>query len=167
MAAEVLRASGELKLRAMGLSMLPTLWPGDLLTIQSCQPGNFDSDQLEPNQLEPGEIALYLREGRFFIHRIVANNVKTGGFLITRGDCMPENDPPVHRDELLGRVTAIRRGSRLAQPARKLSVLRRMEAHSLCHSNLLRQIVLRLWKRFQADHHPAEGPLVSEPTLLN
>ena len=33
MAAEALRSWGTLKLRATGISMLPALWPGDLLTV--------------------------------------------------------------------------------------------------------------------------------------
>ena len=43
LAAEVLQSSGHLKLRATGASMLPTLWPGDLLTIQY---SNFDQVEL-------------------------------------------------------------------------------------------------------------------------
>ena len=54
--AEALREWGVLKIRATGVSMLPTLWPGDLLTIHS--------RQLE--EIEPGEIVLYRRRGRFF-----------------------------------------------------------------------------------------------------
>src|SRR5437773_2244681 len=36
LASQVLRSTGELRLRALGLSMLPSLWPGDILSIQSC-----------------------------------------------------------------------------------------------------------------------------------
>jgi hypothetical protein len=150
LAAEVLRASGELKLQAMGLSMLPSLWPGDLLTIQSSQPGRFAS-HIKPSEIKPGEIVLYVREQRFFIHRVVRNDLKCNGFLISRGDCMAEDDPPVQSHELLGKITAIRRGSRLVEPVRRLSVLRRMMAYWLCRSNFLRQIVLQIWKLSQAD----------------
>ncbi len=45
--------------------MLPTVWPGDLLTIQSHR----------PDQAEPGEIVLYMRRGRFFIHRVVSKSL--------------------------------------------------------------------------------------------
>ena len=45
--------------------MLPTLWPGDVLTVQS----------ILPEQVEPGEIVLYMRQDRFFIHRIVSRDV--------------------------------------------------------------------------------------------
>src|SRR5689334_15531995 len=53
--AEALRTWGGLKIRATGVSMLPTLWPGDLLTVQS--------RRLE--EIEPGEIVLYRRRNRF------------------------------------------------------------------------------------------------------
>jgi len=33
LAAEVLRSSGRLRLRATGTSMLPAVWPGDVLSV--------------------------------------------------------------------------------------------------------------------------------------
>ncbi len=128
--------------------MLPTLWPGDLLTVQ-VQP---------PEQAEPGEIVLCMRWGRFFIHRIVSTNpTEDEAFLITRGDCMPKDDPPVGRDELLGKVTEIRRAGSVFQPARELSPFRRILASMLCHWSLFRRIGLRLWVRRQKGHCQLEG----------
>jgi signal peptidase I len=151
LAADTLRAWGELKLRATGVSMLPTLWPGDILTVQSYG--------LE--QVEPGEVVLYKRRGRFFIHRVVRKSL-TGGevFLITRGDCMTEADPPVRSGEVLGRITEIQRAGSVYVPARKLSLFRRMLAFTLCHRSLFRRVGLRLWGRcHRADVH-IEGALV-------
>jgi len=51
LAAEVLHSWGMLRLRTRGISMLPTLWPGDLVTVQSC---SFE-------QVDPGEVVLYVR----------------------------------------------------------------------------------------------------------
>ena len=45
LAAEVLRSSGELRLRVTGSSMLPAVWPGDELTIRR-QP--FDAGRPGP-----------------------------------------------------------------------------------------------------------------------
>jgi signal peptidase I len=107
LAAEALRSWGELKLRATGVSMLPTLWPGDILTVQS----------FRPEEVEPGEIVLYMRQDRFFIHRVVSKNLgRDEAFLITRGDCMSENDPPVGKRELLGRITEVRRADLVFLP---------------------------------------------------
>ena len=92
--------------------MLPTLWPGDVLTVQS----------VRPEQVEPGEIVLYMRRDRFFIHRIVSADLKRDkAFLVTRGDCMFEDDPPVDRSELLGRIVEVRRAGSKFIPGRKLS----------------------------------------------
>jgi len=94
--AEALRTWGVLKIRATGVSMLPTLWPGDLLTVQS--------RRLE--EIEPGEIVLYRRRNRFFIHRAVSKClIGDGLFLIARGDSMPEADPPVRIGQVLGKIT--------------------------------------------------------------
>ena len=110
LAAEALRSRGALKLRATGVSMLPTLWPGDLLTVQC----------LRAEEAEPGEIVLYMRSDRFFVHRIVSQNLsQDNASLITRGDCMPADDPPIGRNELLGKVTEIQRSDSVFLPARQ------------------------------------------------
>ena len=62
LAGEVVRAFGELRLRVLGTSMVPSLHPGDLVSIQ----------RASPSEVSTGEIALYLREGRLFAHRVVA-----------------------------------------------------------------------------------------------
>ena len=149
--AEALRSWGVLKLRARGVSMLPTVWPGDLLTIQSHRPA----------QAEPGEIVLYMRRGRFFIHRVVSKSL-TGNeiFLTTRGDCLAENDPPVRGRELLGKIIEVERAGSRFSPPRKLSPFRRMLAYVLCHWSLFRRVGLRLrGRRYQSDGR-IDGALV-------
>src|ERR1700722_17098267 len=117
LAAEGLRSWGTLKVRAAGVSMLPTLWPGDVLTVQPA----------EPEQVEPGEIVLYMRQGRFFIHRIVSQELSgNAGFLVARGDCMASDNPPVGHGELLGKVIEVRRSGSIFVPARKLALSRRL-----------------------------------------
>jgi len=144
LAAEALRSWGTLKVRARGVSMLPTLWPGDVLTIQS----------VRPEQVEPGEIVLYMRQDRFFIHRIVSRDpTRDTAFLVTRGDCIFEDDPPVGRSELLGKVIEVRRSGSGFRPARKLSGFRRLLAWGLCRWSILRRVGLRLWHY----RHPNDG----------
>jgi len=63
-----------------------------------------------------------------FIHRVVDRQVSSTAdsleepCLITRGDRLAHNDPPVTSRELLGRVVSVERGNRrvelLAQPVR-------------------------------------------------
>jgi signal peptidase I len=149
--AEALRSWGKLRLRASGISMLPVLWPGDLLTIQV--------NQLE--QVEPGEIVLYMRGGRFFIHRVVSKSIDAKGtFLITRGDCMAENDPPVSRSELLGRICEVQRAGSVFVPARKLSPFQRVVAYMLFHWSLLRRLALRLREELYQGDDQTERALV-------
>ncbi len=151
LAAEALRLRGVLKLRATGVSMLPTLWPGDQLTVQC----------LAVEKAEPGEIVLYMRRDRFFVHRIVSKKMGHGNTsLVTRGDCMSADDPPIGSDELLGKVTEIQRRGSIFPPARGLSLPRRLLAYLLCHWNLFRCAGLRLWNyRYRSDGE-VEGAFV-------
>jgi hypothetical protein len=130
--------------------MLPTLWPGDLLTIQSRQ----------PEQVDPGDILLYARRDRFFIHRIVSKSLNSDDkSLIARGDCMPENDPPIQGRDLLGKITEVHRAGSVFVPARERSPFRRIVAYLLCHWGLLRRIGLRCRGR-RRNNSQVEGALV-------
>ena len=80
LAVEVLLKTGVLRLSAFGYSMLPTLYPGDILTI------NRES----LSAIHPEDIVLYLRGGRFFIHRSLRSVLRgSESALVTRGDAMP------------------------------------------------------------------------------
>ncbi|MGH7866525.1 MAG: hypothetical protein ACREP9_02575 [Candidatus Dormibacteraceae bacterium] len=151
LAAEALRSRGVLNLRATGVSMLPTLWPGDLLTVQC----------LRGEEAEPGEIVLYTRHRRFFGHRIVSRSLRgEDASLVTRGDCMPADDPPIGRDEMLGKVTEIQRSGSIFLPTRRLSLFRRFLAFLFCHWSLFRCAALRLRNyRYRSDDQ-IEGTLV-------
>jgi hypothetical protein len=138
LAAEVLRSWGTLQLRATGSSMLPTLWPGDVLTIRS---RSFQ-------HVEPGEIALYVRGGRFFVHRVARESNQNGEpVLVTQGDSMAQEDLPVRSMELLGTVRKIHRDGAVMVPAKTLSPFRLTVAWMLCHWSLCRRVVLRLHAR--------------------
>jgi signal peptidase I len=150
LAVESLRRWRVLKLRAMGVSMLPSLWPGDLLTIQS----------EIAERIEPGEIVLYVRHNRFFIHRVISKNVCSGKLaLIVRGDCMPENDPAVLSDAVLGKITQIHRNALALLPVQKRSLFERAMAYMLCRSNLFRRSALRFACRQRRDS-PGQVKLV-------
>lgn len=135
LATQVLRSWGTLRLRVTGLSMLPTLWPGDILTFQS---HDFE-------HAEPGELVLYMHEERFFVHRVIRKSgLGDSMFLITRGDCMAKEDLPVPAASLLGKVTGIERDSLLLRPSLCLSSGSKIFASMLCRWSLLRDAVLRL-----------------------
>jgi hypothetical protein len=94
LAADALRASGRLRLQVRGESMLPILWPRDVVEIESCSIA----------EARPGEIVLAFRSGRFFLHRFLAR-CRPGGFLL-QGDSMPAPDPQFPDDALLGRLAS-------------------------------------------------------------
>src|SRR3981081_828996 len=61
LAADTLRQFGKVRFVAHGCSMVPSICPGDLLTICS----------VAPSRLAPGDVVLTSREGRFYIHRLL------------------------------------------------------------------------------------------------
>jgi len=135
LAAEMLRCHGAVQLKTWGASMLPSLWPGDLLTIQSAA---YD-------EVVSGDIVLVMRDNRFFVHRLVERRrVQDCLLWITKGDAMPHNDPPVGASGLLGRVAGVRRGKRSLAPRRRVSRLHSMLAGMLCHWDQFRNLTLRI-----------------------
>ncbi len=96
LATEVLRSGGAIRLQALGTSMLPSVWPGDVLSIAPA-PGK---------DIVPGDIVLVARDGRFFIHRLIQ---KDETHWITRGDSLAQNDPPLAEAQVLGKVSLIHR----------------------------------------------------------
>jgi hypothetical protein len=132
---ELLRCCGSVQLRAWGASMLPTLWPGDLLTIRT----------VLPEELAPGQIVLVTRDDRFFIHRLIEQRkVQDRFFWITKGDAVPNSDLPVAESELLGRVASIQRGGRTSIPRREVSLFQSALAWMLCHWSRFRSLALRI-----------------------
>lgn len=131
---EALRRGGRVQFRVWGMSMLPSLWPGDLVTLQTAP----------PRELLLGDIALVLCKKRCFLHRVIATQSSESGVsFLTRGDAMPDNDPNMADAELLGRVVAIRRGNRSFVPARLVSLADAALGWILCRSDLFRSLALR------------------------
>jgi hypothetical protein len=121
-AAESLRASGRLRLQVRGESMLPSLWPGDVVEIANCS----------VDDVRRGEIVLALRDGRFFLHRFLGRSAGAGFFL--RGDSMPAPDPEFSSEALLGR---------LVSPVHPLRSWSRPLGRLFCHFAPARRFSLR------------------------
>jgi hypothetical protein len=102
LAAEVLHRFGEVRFVAHGSSMIPSIYPGDLLTVRS--------ESIAEARI--GEIVLFLLGGRFFVHRVMRKWPERSRIVFaTRGDALTQEDPSVDSTQLLGRVTSIlRRG---------------------------------------------------------
>ena len=105
LAEEVVRTFGEVRLRVIGTSMVPSLLPGDLVSIH----------RASLQDICPGEVVLFLQKGRLVVHRVVDRKVPATSdspehsSLITRGDRLRHDDPPVSSLELLGRVVSVER----------------------------------------------------------
>jgi hypothetical protein len=149
LAAVSLRESGRLRLQLRGESMLPTLWPGDVVEIASCS----------VDDVRPGEIVLALRVGQFFLHRFVTR--QPGGFLL-RGDSMPGSDPQFPNETLLGRlVSRAEQGQWQGQSedrdrARPLLPLRPWSwaiGQLLCYWGPVRRFALKLHARRRRHSH--------------
>lgn len=133
LAAEMLRRRGTVQLKAWGTSMLPSVWPGDLLTIQS----------VAYDEVVPGDIVLVLRDNRFFVHRLIERRRGQDCILwITRGDAMPQSDPPA--SELLGRVAGIHRANRSFVPSRQVPLLYSGLAWMQRRSDRFRNLMLHI-----------------------
>lgn len=111
LASEVLRSAGSLHLRVTGWSMLPTVWPGDILVVERTSDGD----------VVDGDIVLFSNGRRFIAHRVVARNGEPGDSRIhTQGDAVPRPDSPMPGENLLGKVSFILRNGRRISPGKDL-----------------------------------------------
>lgn len=145
LAAEALRRGGRLRLQVRGESMLPSLWPGDTVEIAACP---FED-------VRPGEIVLALREGRFFLHRLLERRGQDG-FLL-RGDAMPAPDPFFASTSFHGRLIRVVRAGRTIPLSGRLRPWSRALGVLLCYCGIARSLVLRVhsWRTSQALFLPA------------
>ncbi len=129
LAAQVMRQFGEVRLKVTGASMLPAVWPGDVVTVR----------RRTPAELLPGRIVLCVRDQGFVAHRLIG---RQGDRILTRGDSHLWDDPPFGEDEVLGEVVSILRNGRpvALTPAWWHPVF----SWTLRHSELCTRIVLRL-----------------------
>src|ERR1700687_1464712 len=68
LAADVLRRFGQVQIVELGRSMIPAIYPADLLTIRSG----------EKNAARCGDVVLHLRAGRFCVHRVTRTWQESG-----------------------------------------------------------------------------------------
>ena len=160
LAAEMLRCHGSIQLTLRGASMLPSLWPGDLLTIQSTS----------QDDLVPGDLVLVMRANRFFVHRLVeTQRDQECPLWITKGDAVRQNDPAVRGFELQGQVTGVCRRNRKFIPSREVSRFHSCLAWMLCRWDRFRAIALRLHEvlLYAAGIGPAIGMPDVSPTKIS
>jgi signal peptidase I len=142
MVEEVVRAFGKVRLRVFGTSMVPSLLPGDLISIQ----------RADLCEILRGEIVFFSQNGRLFVHRVVSRGSSLDTpCLITRGDRLRHNDPPIFSSELLGRVVSVERGNQQVKSIAPPSGWRRVMVLLLKTSDRATYLYVRLaacWRTF-------------------
>lgn len=105
MIGRLVEAGREIELPSRGDSMFPLIREGSRCTFSPVRPG----------ELHPGDIVLFRGAGGELIgHRYYGRD--GAGLLLFRGDANVRFDIPVPEEHVLGRLTSIRRRSRLYRP---------------------------------------------------
>jgi signal peptidase I len=150
---EALRQTGSVSIRAMGTSMLPGIWPGDVLRIERAAAA----------RIAKGEVVLFERGERLFVHRVREIQTGSGSIVFTtRGDSLPHIDPPFEESALLGRVTQVTRAGRDVPPSQSTGWLDGLVSglfrRPALHHSLQR---LHAWRRRASEVLHASAPAVS------
>lgn len=125
---EGLRLSGDVRFRAAGVSMLPTLIPGDFVRVESAALAD----------IALGDVVLHRRGDSLFLHRVIELRP---GSVQTRGDSMVSPDP-VSDGELLGKLVSIERNGETKSVSSRLSPFSKILGKVLCYSPRLRSLFL-------------------------
>jgi hypothetical protein len=105
--ADKVRIGGSATIRVVARSMQPWVRPGDQVFIR----------RYDFSQIIPGDIILYERANRLFIHRVIRRVTRpnlegNASFLVVKSDPLDRSDEPVSPKEFLGRAIRIHRGRR-------------------------------------------------------
>lgn len=132
--ADVARSFGEVRLKVTGASMIPAVWPGDVIAVR----------RRAMAELHPGQIVLYRREGKLVAHRITCIR---GDLLTTRGDSLQSDDPPIRESHLVGQVVCLVRNGRRVHLNQ--SWWQRVSSSILRRSDFCMRMTLRLGRRLR------------------
>ena len=107
-ALELLRKGHTLELLATGTSMSPFIRNKDVIGVRPCN----------ATEVRFGDIILYATSSDLMsspkrVHRFIKRSLVNGkSTLLTKGDAMAWLDPPVGPDQVLGKVSTIKKGRR-------------------------------------------------------
>jgi signal peptidase I len=141
--ADVARISGQVQLRVVGVSMVPTLWPGDLVFVRHCNPAD----------IQPGSIIVFRQNKNLIVHRMIH---WAGQCLIARGDARPCFDDPVGAADLVGEVESVFRNGRPVSA--RFSLFNRTIAALMRRSAWWTHFYMRLHSKIRS-FHVAEAPI--------
>ncbi len=93
--------SGPLRVRVRGVSMHPTLRPGDVVRVE----------RAGPDELRPGDVVLFQNGHGALLHRFLGRTPE--GLMRTRGDAMASPDPPWPPEALIGKAVGVEQQGRV------------------------------------------------------
>jgi len=111
---ELLHQGHQIKFKAPGDSMYPTIWDRDLITVEP----------QKSSGICVGDIVLYHHENGVVAHRVINIQVpqpsvpSTQHLFLFRGDAAIHDDAPVTSEQILGKVVSIERNGRRIDPYR-------------------------------------------------
>ncbi len=128
---ELLREGHQVRFKAPGDSMYPTIYDGDLITVEP----------IEPSDAIVGDILLYGHENGVVAHRLMdiqapiekpseklrdssqasllpfqSSVLNSQPFFTLRGDAAINSDTPVSSEQILGKIVSIERNGRRIDP---------------------------------------------------
>jgi signal peptidase I len=136
---DILGHGGVLRFQASGDSMRPFIEWGDSLIIEP----------VNGSQLHIGDVLFYRwPDGCAVAHRLIKIHVvRSKTVLVTKGDSLDYFDPPIVREQVLGRVIAVARGSRYLRLNSRLNkVMSRFWARLSPASWWLRPVLRPGWR---------------------
>lgn len=142
LAREALRRGLNVRTGATGVSMIPYIWPGSMVTIRPLAESE-----------EPGEGAIVVidrgRGENFIMHRLTG---RRGGAFITRGDSVPRPDLPVDRRDVIGVLTHAegrfikRRRSIQPDGGAYWRMMKATSPLSYAMNGIIARVALRVWQ---------------------
>lgn len=139
---KALRRGLNVRTGATGVSMIPYIWPGSMVTIRPLA---------ESEELSEGAIVVIDRgrDENFTMHRLTG---RSGDALITRGDSNPGSDRPVDRRDVIGVLT--RTEGRIVKRRRRIPpdggaywrIMRAISPFSYAVNGIIAKVALRTWQ---------------------
>jgi hypothetical protein len=115
-------------------------------------------ERVSGDAVSEGDIVLFGRDRRFFVHRIVTKGKPQNTVLVTRGDAMPTADPPVPESDLLGRVSFIVRNGKCLKPSQSRRFPERAVAALVQRSTFAARVVVGVHGLRQTSQVRSEVP---------
>ena len=103
----LLKKGHEVRFSAPGSSMTPFVRGGETVTVVGCSPETLKFGDIVLYSTTPDALSSYKR-----LHRFMKRSVMKGNpVLLTKGDALSFLDAPVSPDQVLGKVSSIKKGS--------------------------------------------------------